>query len=174
MKCACRAVGACKLFHAPPSAGYETASSYPYASRPLAAVLASGRDAGAVTAASKSSSQSQVAVKEAIVAKSLYVGNLSYSITESGLKDMFAEYEPIAVRLIGDKGFGFVDVPDEKAADAIAAMNGREISGRAITVSEARPRSERSGGGGGFGGGGGRRGGGGGGGFGGGGGRRRW
>jgi RNA recognition motif-containing protein len=81
---------------------------------------------------------------------------------------MFAEYEPIGVRMIGDKGFGFVDVPDEKAADAIAAMNGREISGRAITVSEARPRSERSGDGGG------RRGGGGGGGFGGGGGRRRW
>lgn len=102
------------------------------------------------------------------MAKSLYVGNLSYSITESALKDMFAEYEPIGVRMIGDKGFGFVDVPDEKAADAIAAMNGREISGRAITVSEARPRSERSGDGGG------RRGGGGGGGFGGGGGRRRW
>ena len=94
--------------------------------------------------------------------KSLYVGNLSYSITESALRDLFAEYEPSAVRLIGDKGFGFVDVAEEKAADAIVAMNGREVDGRAINVSEARPKRERNGGGGGrrgggFGGGGGRR-----------------
>jgi len=112
--------------------------------------------------------------------KSLYVGNLSYSMTESALRDLFAEYEPTEVRLISNKGFGFVDVPEEKAADAIAAMNGREVDGRALTVSEARPRTERRSGdrndrGGGFGrdrggfggGGGGRRGGGGGGG-------RRW
>lgn len=96
--------------------------------------------------------------------KSLYVGNLSYSVTESALRELFAEYEPADVRLIGDKGFGFVDVPEEKAADAIAAMNGREIEGRAITVNEARPRGERGGGGGGdrggFGGGGGGGGGG--------------
>jgi len=103
---------------------------------------------------------------------SLYVGNLSYSVTESTLRELFAEYEPADVRLIGDKGFGFVDVPAEKAADAIAAMNGREIEGRAITVNEARPRGERRGGGGDRGGGGGGYGGGGGGG--GGGGSRRW
>jgi RNA recognition motif-containing protein len=100
-----------------------------------------------------------------VASKSLYVGNLSYSATESSLRTLFAEYEPTEARLIPDKGFGFVDVPEEKAADAIAAMNGREVDGRAITVSEARPRSERSGGGGG-----GRSGGG----YGGGGGRRRW
>lgn len=94
--------------------------------------------------------------------KSLYVGNLSYSVTQSSLQELFAEYEPTETRLIADKGFGFVDVPEEKAADAIAAMNGREVDGRAINVSEARPRRERSGGGGD------RRGGG----FGGG--RRRW
>jgi len=99
-----------------------------------------------------------------MASKSLYVGNLSYSVTESALRELFAEYEPSEVRLIGDKGFGFVDVPAEKAADAIAAMNGREVEGRAITVNEARPRGERSGGGdrrrtGGFGGGGGRSGG---------------
>ena len=104
-----------------------------------------------------------------MASKSLYVGNLSYSTTESSLRALFAEYEPSEVRLIGDKGFGFVDVPEDKAADAILAMNGREVDGRAITVNEARPRTERSGGGGG-GGGGGRSGGG----FGGGGGRRRW
>lgn len=102
-----------------------------------------------------------------MASKSLYVGNLSYSVTESALRELFAEYEPSEVRLIGDKGFGFVDVPEDKAAAAILALNGREVDGRAITVNEARPRTERSGGGGrgrsggGFGGGGG-------------GGRRRW
>ncbi len=102
--------------------------------------------------------------KEATLAsKSLYVGNLSYSATESSLRTLFAEYEPTEARLIPDKGFGFVDVPEEKAADAIAAMNGREVDGRAISVSEARPRAERSGGGGRSGGG-----------YGGGGGGRRW
>ena len=96
-----------------------------------------------------------------MASKSLYVGNLSYSATETSLRELFAEYEPSGVRLIGDKGFGFVDVPEDKAADAIAAMNGREVDGRAITVSEARPKRERSDdgggrrGGGGFGGGGG-------------------
>ena len=83
-----------------------------------------------------------------MASKSLYVGNLSYSATESSLRELFAEYEPSGVRLIGDKGFGFVDVPEEKAADAIAAMNGREVDGRAITGNEARPKRERSGGGG--------------------------
>jgi RNA recognition motif-containing protein len=86
-----------------------------------------------------------------MASKSLYVGNLSYSTTESSLRELFAEFEPTDVRVIGDRGFGFVDVPEEKAADAIAAMNGREVDGRAITVNEARPRRER---GGGFGGGG--------------------
>ena len=103
-----------------------------------------------------------------MASKSLYVGNLSYSATESSLRTLFAEYEPSEVRLIGDKGFGFVDVPEDKAAAAIAAMNGRDVDGRSITVSEARPRAERSGGGGRSGGG--RSGGG----YGGGGGGRRW
>jgi cold-inducible RNA-binding protein len=75
--------------------------------------------------------------------KSLYVGNLPYSVTENELRELFAEFEPVSVRLIGDKGFGFVDVPEEKAADAIAAVNGREIGGRQLTVNEARPRTER-------------------------------
>ncbi len=100
-----------------------------------------------------------------MASKSLYVGNLSYSVTESALRELFAEYEPTEVRLIPDKGFGFVDVPEDKAAQAIAALNGREVDGRALTVNEARPRSDRGGGGG-------DRRGGGGGGFGGG--RRRW
>jgi len=112
--------------------------------------------------------------------KSLYVGNLSYSTTEAALRHVFAEFEPAEIRLIADKGFGFVEVPEARAADAIAAVNGREIDGRAVIVNEARPRGERTGGGGGGagprrgGGGGGFGGGGGRGGAGGGGGRRRW
>lgn len=99
-----------------------------------------------------------------MASKSLYVGNLPYSVTENDLRDLFAEFDPVAVRLIGDKGFGFVDVPEERANDAIQALNGQNVGGRPLTVNEARPRAERTGGdrrgsgyGGGYGGGGGRR-----------------
>ncbi len=113
--------------------------------------------------------------------KKLYVGNLSYSVTEASLNDLFAQNGAVeSVRLITDrdsgrsKGFGFVEMAsDEEAERAINSLNGKEFEGRALTVNEARPQAPRSGGGGGFGGGGGgggRRGGGGGG-FGGGGGR---
>lgn len=98
--------------------------------------------------------------------KSLYVGNLTYQATEQDLRSLFADFEPGDVRIIGDKGFGFVDVPAEKAADAIASLNGKDFQGRNLTVNEARPRTERGGrgryggggerGGGGYGGGGGR------------------
>ena len=99
--------------------------------------------------------------------KSLYVGNMSYSTTESDIRALFEPYGPIVeVRIIGDKGFGFVEIPEENMQAAIDATNGKELAGRTLTVNEARPKTERSGGGGG--GGGGR------GGFGGGGGGRRW
>ena len=106
--------------------------------------------------------------------KSLYVGNLSYSTTEEELKSLFDPWGPVQdVRIAQGRGFGFVDVPEENAAEAIEQTNGKEYQGRTITVNEARPRSESRGGGGGE-----RRGGGGyggGGGGGGGGGRReRW
>jgi cold-inducible RNA-binding protein len=84
-----------------------------------------------------------------LATKSLYAGSVSYSTSESSLRTLFAEYEPSEVRLISDKGFGLVDVPEGEAASAIAAMNGREVDGRAINVSEARPKRESSGGGGG-------------------------
>ncbi len=107
--------------------------------------------------------------------KSLYVGNMSYSTTEDDLRSLFEAYGPIAeIRIIGDKGFAFVEIPEEQMAAAIEATNGKEIGGRTLTVNEARPKTERSGGGGGGRGGfgGGRSGGGGYGGGGGGG--RRW
>jgi len=92
--------------------------------------------------------------------KSLYVGNMAYSTTESEIRDLFEPFGPIAdVRIIGDKGFGFVEIPEENMAAAIEATNGKEVGGRTLTVNEARPKTDRprSGGGGGrgFGGGGG-------------------
>lgn len=79
--------------------------------------------------------------------KSLYVGNLSYDVTEQELRDMFQAWGPVAqTRLIADRGFGFVDVPEEKAAEAIQAMNGKEHKGRSLMVNEARPRDDRGGG----------------------------
>jgi len=117
--------------------------------------------------------------------KKLYVGNLSYQVDSSELEKMFAPHgQVVSAQIINDrdtgrsKGFGFVEMSsDEEAAAAIAALNGQESNGRALTVNEARPREERPAGGGGGGGrggfGGGRGGGGGGrGGFGGGGGGR--
>ncbi len=100
--------------------------------------------------------------------KRLYVGNLSYSVDSPALQEMFAAHgnvvsaEVISDRMSGrSKGFGFVEMStDEEAASAIAALNGQENGGRALTVNEAKPREERSGGGGGgrggYGGGGGR------------------
>ncbi|MGC8862169.1 MAG: RNA recognition motif domain-containing protein [Armatimonadota bacterium] len=93
--------------------------------------------------------------------KTLYVGNMSYDTTESDLRELFEPHGPIAdVRVIGSKGFAFVEIPEHNMAAAIEATNGKEIGGRTLTVNEARPRNDRGGGGGGrsgFGGGGGRR-----------------
>ena len=115
--------------------------------------------------------------------KKLYVGNLSYDVDSSTLQQYFAEFgEIVSAEVISDrdsgrsKGFGFVEMAtDDQAAAAIAAMNGKEVGGRSLTVNEAKPREPRSGGFGGGGGGGGRGGSGGGsrGGFGGGGGGGR-
>ncbi|MFH1136888.1 MAG: RNA-binding protein [Pseudomonadota bacterium] len=104
----------------------------------------------------------------------LYVGNLSYKLSESDLADMFAPYgEVLSAKIITDrdsgqsKGFGFVEMADRGDGEkAIAALNGKEIDRRQIKVNEAKPKTDtrRSGPGGGGGGGGGQRRGGGGGG----------
>jgi cold-inducible RNA-binding protein len=108
--------------------------------------------------------------------KKLYVGNLAYSVTDGDLEQMFQAHGTVqSAQVIMDrdtgrsKGFGFVEMgSDQEAQAAIAAMNGKEIEGRALTVNEARPKESGGGGGrGGYGGGGGGRGG-----YGGGGGRR--
>ena len=106
----------------------------------------------------------------------LFVGNLSFNVTENQLQDMFAPHgNVIEADLIMDKfsgrprGFAFVTMETKEGADAaIQALNGKQVDGRALTVNEARPREDRPHGGGGGGGrggyGGGGRGGGGGGG----------
>ena len=94
----------------------------------------------------------------------LYVGNLSYSVNDSTLKELFQPFGNIeSARVISDrdsgqsKGFGFVEMADADAQKAMGALNGREIDGRALRVNEARPQENRGGGGrGGYGGGGGR------------------
>lgn len=106
----------------------------------------------------------------------IFVGSLPYSLEEADLKELFEAYgEVTTVKIIIDresgrsKGFGFVEMSDDEAAQkAISGLNGSEVSGRAIAVSQAedkKPSDRRSGGGGGGygGGGGGNRGGGGGG-----------
>ena len=109
------------------------------------------------------------------MAKKLYVGNLSYQVDDASLHAEFSKFGTVdSARVIMDrdsgrsKGFGFVEMgSDDDAEKAISGLNGKDFSGRAINVSEARPQAPREGGGGGGGrggGGGGFRGGGGGGG----------
>jgi RNA recognition motif-containing protein len=90
----------------------------------------------------------------------IYVGNLSFDVTEDDVKEAFASFGQVeSVKLIKDKysgasrGFGFVEMPSQdEAKAAIAGLNGKEIKGRAMNVNEARPRAERPRGGGGGGG----------------------
>ena len=105
----------------------------------------------------------------------IYVGNLSWSMTDEDLNTLFSEYGTVTSAKIlkekntgRSKGFGFVEMEDDEAAKtAIATLNESEIQGRKLIVNESQPRPEGSGykrnggGGGGYGGGGGRSGGGG-------------
>jgi len=91
------------------------------------------------------------------MAKKLYVGNLSYNITEDALRDVFTPLGEVqSVKIITDaatgrsKGFGFVEMTNDEDADkAISTLNGTNVMDRAINVSEARPQTERGGRGGG-------------------------
>ena len=81
----------------------------------------------------------------------IYLGNLPYSSTEDDIEEAFRPYGEVgSVTIIRDrdtgrpKGFGFVEMPqDGEAQSAIAALNGREMGGRVLTVNEARPREPR-------------------------------
>jgi RNA recognition motif-containing protein len=81
----------------------------------------------------------------------IYVGNLSYSLSESELRDAFAGYGEVStVKVLMDRetgrsrGFGFVEMPNQSEAEAaIAQLNGKELGGRALRVNEARPKERR-------------------------------
>jgi cold-inducible RNA-binding protein len=104
--------------------------------------------------------------------KNIFVGNLSFSATEDGIRNLFAAYGQVdRVNVVTDRdsgqprGFAFVEMGnDGEGNTAIASLNGHELDGRALNVNEARPKEDRGGGGGGY-----RGGGGGGGGM-----KRRW
>ena len=96
--------------------------------------------------------------------KKLYVGNLSYSVTDDQLREAFAVHGTVeSAKVVMDKytdksrGFGFVEMSTQQEAEkAIAALNGTELDGRSLVVNVARSREDRPRGGGGGGGGGGR------------------
>jgi RNA recognition motif-containing protein len=95
------------------------------------------------------------------MAKKLFVGNLSFQTSEQDLNDLFAQVGKVdSVSIITDrmtgrsKGFGFVEMDNEAAENAIAKFNGTELDGRKLTVNEARPLVKKDFGGGGGGGGG--------------------
>ncbi len=94
----------------------------------------------------------------------IYVGNIAFETTEQNLSEVFEVHGQVdEVSVVRDRdtgrsrGFAFVEMPSsDEAQAAIAALNGQELSGRTVTVNEARPRQDRGFGGGGGGGGGGR------------------
>ena len=85
------------------------------------------------------------------MAKNLYVGNLSYSVRDDELNQLFAQFGKVdSARVIMDrdtgrsKGFGFVEMSDDAEAQAaIDGLNGKENNGRTLTVNEAKPREPR-------------------------------
>lgn len=92
----------------------------------------------------------------------MYVSNLGFQVTDEELKSLFDKFgEVISAKVIVDRetgrsrGFAFVEMPDQAAEEAIKELDGRQIDGRAIAVSKARPKTDNGGGGGGRSGGGG-------------------
>lgn len=84
------------------------------------------------------------------MAKRIYVGNLSYDSTEQSMRDLFEQYGAVhSVKMIEDRetgrsrGFGFVEMDSEEADQAITALNGADLDGRALKVNEAKPRESR-------------------------------
>lgn len=81
----------------------------------------------------------------------IYVGNLSYALSESELRDAFANFGAVSsVKILTDRetgrsrGFGFVEMPNRTEAEAaVANLNGKDVGGRPLRVNEARPRERR-------------------------------
>jgi RNA recognition motif-containing protein len=87
--------------------------------------------------------------------KNIFVGNLSFGATEEAVRSLFEAHGTVErVNVVTDRetgrarGFGFVEMTnDGEGEKAIAALNGRELDGRALTINEAKPKAERGGGG---------------------------
>jgi len=85
--------------------------------------------------------------------KKIYVGNLSFNMSDQDLNTLFAEHGTVtSANIVTDRetgrsrGFGFVEMEDDSAAaKAIGAINGRDVDGRSLNVNEARPREPRGG-----------------------------
>lgn len=81
----------------------------------------------------------------------IYVGNLSYSLSEAELREAFGEFGDVtSVKILTDRetgrsrGFGFVEMPNQAEGEAaVAHLNGKDLGGRALRVNEARPREPR-------------------------------
>src|SRR5450755_3056397 len=92
--------------------------------------------------------------------KSIFVGNLTYNVSENAVRSLFEQYGVVdRVNIVTDrdtgeqKGFAFVEMSnDAEAARAIESLSGKELNGRAMTVNEARPKADRGSGGSGYGG----------------------
>ena len=85
------------------------------------------------------------------VVMNIYVGNLSYGMSEDELRDAFGAFgEVSSAKILMDRetgrsrGFGFVEMPNQSEAEkAIAQLNGKDVGGRALRINEARPREQR-------------------------------
>jgi RNA recognition motif-containing protein len=81
----------------------------------------------------------------------IYVGNLSYGMSEDELRDAFGAFGQVStVKILMDRetgrsrGFGFVEMPNQNEAEsAISQLNGKDVGGRALRINEARPREQR-------------------------------
>jgi RNA recognition motif-containing protein len=83
------------------------------------------------------------------VPKTIYVGNIPWTLSEDELKDYFNETAPVvSARIITEratgrsKGYGFIEVAEEDAEQVVEQMNGKELGGRKLVVNEAKPRPE--------------------------------